>query len=99
MRAVDTNVLVRILVRDVEEQVAAAEAFIENGAWVSRVVLVETIWVLNWTYQFSPDELVEAIEMLLEHEHFVLEETDLVREALAQFRVKPSISVSDGSIG
>src|SRR5260221_10959468 len=50
MRAVDTNVLVRLLTRDDRAQLAAAEDFVSSGAWVSHVVLVETIWVLESVY-------------------------------------------------
>jgi len=50
MRALDTNVLVRLIVRDEPLQTASAEAFVESGAWVSLVALVETIWVLKSTY-------------------------------------------------
>ena len=46
MRAVDTNVLVRLLARDDAKQATAAEAFVNPGAWVSHLVLVETVWVL-----------------------------------------------------
>ncbi len=42
MRAVDTNVLVRLLARDDPKQVAAAEAFVSPGAWISHLALVET---------------------------------------------------------
>ena len=47
MRAVDTNVLVRLVARDDAKQIAAAESFIERGAWVSHLVLAETTWVLS----------------------------------------------------
>jgi predicted nucleic-acid-binding protein len=53
MRAVDTNVLVRVIVRDDDAQVDAAEAFILNGAWVSQVVLAEAAWVLTSNHGFS----------------------------------------------
>jgi predicted nucleic-acid-binding protein len=46
MRAVDTNVLVRLITRDDAHQVAAADAFVHKGAWVSHLVLAETAWVL-----------------------------------------------------
>ena len=45
MRAVDTNVLVRLLARDDPKQVKVAENFVSAGAWVSHVVLAETVWV------------------------------------------------------
>ena len=43
MHAIDTNVLVRLLVRDDPRQLNAAEKFIVKGAWVSHMVLVETL--------------------------------------------------------
>ena len=36
MRAVDTNVLVRIITRDDTRQLVAAEDFVKKGAWVSQ---------------------------------------------------------------
>ena len=47
MRAVDTNVLVRLIVRDSPEQVRVADSFIAGGAWVSHLVLAEAMWVLD----------------------------------------------------
>jgi predicted nucleic-acid-binding protein len=47
MRAVDTNLLVRLVVRDDADQVNAAEVFVSKGAWVSHFVLAETLWVLD----------------------------------------------------
>ena len=41
MRSVDTNVLVRLVTREDEKQVAAAEAFVERGAWVPQLALAE----------------------------------------------------------
>lgn len=54
MRAVDTNVLVRLLTRDDEAQVRSAEAFIESGAWVSHLVLAETTWRSTTVYVTTP---------------------------------------------
>lgn len=51
MRAVDTNVLLRILTRDDARQVVAAEAFIAEGAWVSILALAEAAWVLATVYR------------------------------------------------
>ena len=41
MRAVDTNVLVRLLARDHPGQLASAEAFVQAGAWVSLLMLLQ----------------------------------------------------------
>ncbi len=47
MRAVDTNVLIRLITRDDPRQVTAAESYVARGAWVSHLVLAETVWVLS----------------------------------------------------
>jgi len=47
MRAVDTNALVRLVVRDDSGQTRIADDFISKGAWVSHLVLMETIRVLD----------------------------------------------------
>ena len=49
MRAVDTNVLVRLLARDHPKQLAAAEAFVQTGAWIShlsKTMRIEAAYVL-----------------------------------------------------
>lgn len=95
MRAVDTNLLVRMATRDDSAQAEAAEEFIAAGAWVSHLVLAEFIWVLRSVYSLRPRELGAAIELLLNHEHLVLQDAGTVREALAVFRKKSSLSFSD----
>lgn len=95
MLAVDTNVLVRLITRNDKRQVAAAEVFIARGAWVSHLVLVETMWVLGSVYDVSPKGVVAAVEMLLNHKNISLQEPDVVAEALSRFRKKPSLGFSD----
>jgi predicted nucleic acid-binding protein len=95
MRAVDTNVLVRLITRDHPKQVAAAEAFVSKGAWVPLLALAETTWVLAAVYERQPPEIALAIEMLLVHRDLTLQDADIVSEALAHFRKKPALGFSD----
>lgn len=95
MRAVDTNVLVRLVTRDDQAQVAAAEAFVNKGAWVSQLVLMEAIWVLDSVYELDVERLATAVDMLLEHESLTIEAADAVRAALELYRERPSVSFSD----
>ena len=53
MRAVDTNVLVRLVTRDDSGQATSAERFVEKGAWISVLVLAEATWVLATVYELS----------------------------------------------
>ena len=95
MRAVDTNVLVRLLTRDDAKQVRAADAFVEKGAWVSVLALVEAMWVLDAVYGRGPGEIATAVEMLLNHEHLALQEPEAVSAALGVFRRRPALGFSD----
>ncbi len=95
MRAVDTNVLVRLLVRDDARQLEAAEQFVGSGSWVSLVVLVETLWVLDAVYGRSPEQLGNAVEMMLAHAQLTLQDADVVAAALQRFRSRPAVGFSD----
>jgi predicted nucleic-acid-binding protein len=95
MLALDTNVLVRLLARDDGKQAAAADAAVAKGAWVSHLVLAETLWVLEAVYQRTPQQLVAALELLLRHESLTLQDADVVTAALAHFRARPSLGFSD----
>jgi predicted nucleic-acid-binding protein len=95
MRAVDTNVLVRLITRDDVRQAASADAFIRKGAWVSLLALTEAVWVLAAVYERKAAGLVTAIEMLLNHEQLVLQDADAVEAALEIFRSRPSLGFSE----
>ena len=95
MRALDTNVLVRLLVRDDPRQVKLAEEFVSKGAWVSHLVLVETLWVLDAVYKRSADQLGHAVEMMQNHVTLTVQDADVVASALAAFRARPSLGFSD----
>src|SRR5882672_11010061 len=95
MRAVDTNLLVRLATRDDARQVAAAEAFVAPGAWVPHLVLVETVWVLTSVYRLKPPEVALAIGILLAHKNLSVQDADVVGSAVRQFQRKPAVSFSD----
>jgi predicted nucleic-acid-binding protein len=94
MLAIDTNVLIRTLVRDDVKQAASADKLISKGAWVSHLVLAETCWVLDAVYERSASQLIGLIEMLLNHETIVLQDADTVTAALVNFRSKPALGFS-----
>lgn len=95
MRAVDTNVLVRLVTRDDANQVAAAEAFVAKGAWVPHLALAEATWVLASVYDRSADAIATAVEMLVRHEHLTIQDEDTVTAAVRQFRRRPAVGFSD----
>ena len=95
MRAVDTNVLVRLVTRDDRKQIAAAESFVSKGAWVSTLVLIETTWVLTAVYELTHAQIATAIDMLSHHRDLTIQESDSVAAALDQYRSRPALGFSD----
>lgn len=98
MRAVDTNVVVRIVTGDTVAHAAVADEFVKGGTWVPLAAVLETAWVLAAIYDFPPERIAEAMEMLLRHTELVLEEGDLIQRALETFRGKPTIQFADAFI-
>lgn len=95
MRAIDTNVLVRILVRDNPEQADAADAFMSEGVWASHLVLAEATWVLDAVYSRTPTQIADAVEILLHHNCLAIQEHHVVAAALNHFRARPTLGFSD----
>lgn len=91
MIGLDTNVLVRYLAQDDDEQTPRAteivEALDEQGqGFVCLVALVELHWVLRRTFGVSADEAALIVEGLLAAAWLVVQESDLVRRAVGQAR-------------
>jgi len=95
MRAIDTNVLIRLITRDDPKQVAAAEEFVQKGAWVPHLTLAEATWVLGTVYDRSAPEIATAVAMLLNHEHLTIQDSETVAAALGTFSRKPAVGFSD----
>jgi Predicted nucleic-acid-binding protein, contains PIN domain len=95
VRAVDTNVLVRLITRDDPKQVASAESFVSRGAWVPHLVLAEATWVLASVYDRGPADIATAVEMLLNHQHLTLQDSEALVSAVERFRRRPALGFSD----
>lgn len=95
MRAVDTNVLVRLITRDDPKQAASAQVFIEGGAWVSHIVLVETVWVLKSVYALADERIQAVLEVLLGHVHLSIQDPETVTAALEAYCERPTLGFSD----
>jgi predicted nucleic-acid-binding protein len=74
MIAIDTNVLVRLLVGDDPDMERRARACVtrEQG-WISLTVLLEAAWVLRSTYGCSRDTLANVVDGLLQSKDLALE--------------------------
>lgn len=83
MAAVDTNVLVRLLVADDPAQTRRAVAFLDahRPVWVSTVVLVETIWVLTTVYIWSKAQILAMLHTATNSRDFAFQAVEQVRRA------------------
>jgi predicted nucleic-acid-binding protein len=91
MIGIDTNVIIRLLVRDDDAQVRAAERFIathcspENPGFVSVVVIVETAWALRRFYLYDRSQIANALVSLLNVAELEIESAEAVRSAVTDF--------------
>jgi len=95
MLAIDTNVLVRLVARDDSDQVKAADQFVGKGAWISLLVLAETLWVLDSVYDLSRAQIATAVEMLLNHQDLTVQDPEVVASALRHYRSGSAVEFSD----
>jgi predicted nucleic-acid-binding protein len=87
MLAVDTNLVVRLLIRDDQEQYERArQVFDREAVLLTRTVLLEADWVLRYTYRLKGAAIAQAIESLLSLPNIHCEAESEIRQALAWHR-------------
>ncbi len=90
MIALDTNVVVRYLVRDDLQQAEAARVLLESltaerPGYVCREVAVELVWVLERAYRFSRQHIAAVLEELVSTEELVIESADDVAQSAFRY--------------
>ena len=104
MIGLDTNVLVRYLTQDDPAQFAKAAVFIDAASereeqfLVNTPVLCELVWVLAAVYDYSREEIAQALEQIFTTAQFEIERLDEARQALGDFRSSKA-DFSDALIG
>jgi predicted nucleic-acid-binding protein len=53
------------------------------------------MWVLSSAYDRNPEAIATAVEMLLNHEHLTLQDSEAVSAAVGTFRKRPALGFSD----
>ncbi len=91
MIALDTNVVVRYLVRDDLQQAEVARVLLESltperPGYVCREVMVELVWVLERSYRFSRQRIATVLEELVATEELVIESAADVARAASRYR-------------
>lgn len=88
MIAVDTNILLRVIVGDDPKQQAIAQDLIDaHEIYVSLTVIMETEWVLRSRYGFKRGQIAEALRSIFVAGAFVVERHDRVEWALERYEL------------
>lgn len=88
MIGLDTNVLIRHIVQDNEEEARAASRLIasrcsaDDPGIVSLVVLCELVWVLDRGYGYAPKTIADLLRRLLSAEDLLVDRSELAWQAL-----------------
>jgi len=92
VKGLDTNIVVRLLVRDDERQAQRARRLLvhaeenKEALLVTNVVVLELLWVLRSTYSFSRTEVLDALELLADLPVIKLQSHDAVRQLVLSGR-------------
>jgi predicted nucleic-acid-binding protein len=89
---VDTNILVRFLTQDDEQQSAIVDTVVaqatEEGEvfFIDDIVMCELVWVLRISYRFDKGTIAAALEQMLGTGLFTFDDRDLLLRALTAYR-------------
>ena len=92
MIGIDTNILLRFVLKDDMEQYAQAKEFVlENctelsPGYINRVVACEFAWTLERSYRFGRAEIASTFVLLLAAAGFVFENRDAIERVLDYYR-------------
>ncbi|NML10068.1 type II toxin-antitoxin system VapC family toxin [Sphingobium sp. AR-3-1] len=86
MKAVDTNILARAMIRDDANQAGLADSVLASGAYVPLTVFLETAWLLSSRYQLSRSVVADTLIDILDLPNVSVEEGDVVQWAIERYR-------------
>lgn len=85
-RAVDTNVLVRLLVEGDDAQSAAAVKLLAEGElYVAKTVILETEWILRTVFGLGRTDAVSRLSDIVANGAFDVEDRNVVADAVEAF--------------
>ena len=86
MIAVDTNLLVRLLIQDDVQQAAKVEQlFSQHKIFIADTVILETEWVLRFAYKINVQEIHLGLSQILGLENVFVRDQLAVQQALEWF--------------
>lgn len=92
VRVVDTNVILRYLLRDVEELYAKAEKIITetmNGKtmiFIPQSVIAEVVFVLQKVYKVPRDEIASVLEFFIQLRNCKIQDGEIIKRAISIYK-------------
>lgn len=90
MIALDTNIIVRLFVdnENSREQAELVRQFLQHHdcVYLSQMVQIELVWVLDSSYGFSKETIVQVLQLLFDRNDFYLENSEQFYDALQLFK-------------
>ncbi|MBD2497859.1 PIN domain-containing protein [Nostoc sp. FACHB-280] len=89
MIGLDTNILVRYLTKDDEQQWQQASSLIQSNqpCFIANIVLCELFWVLRGSnYGFRKEEIINTLESMLHSPAFEFENRSTIDQALQRYK-------------
>jgi predicted nucleic-acid-binding protein len=85
--ALDTNILIRTIVRDDPQHVdLAVDMMANNVCYVTRSVVQEVVWVLTRIYRQSASQVAAVIDLLLDIQQIEVEDEFQIMQAVIWYR-------------
>jgi predicted nucleic-acid-binding protein len=85
MRAIDTNIVVRLAARDDQAQLAIAQEIVSAQFLLIPSVVLEAVWTLNSVYGFSRNRIAEEIGKIVALETALVVSGEAMEWALERF--------------
>ena len=100
MIAIDTNVLIRLIVEDNDIQSSKALKFVrkQGEVFISAIVVCEATWILESCYNLKKAELINVFENMLRVDQFNIEYSEAIWLALNEYK-RINADFSDCIIG
>jgi len=100
---VDTNILVRLFVKDDAEQFASVARLVrtlkeDDVFFINIIVLIETLWTLSRQYGYRKSQLLTLVQALLERRDLEIDQYEIVGNAINLSRLLGA-DISDALIG
>lgn len=99
VQAVDTNVLVRLFVKDSPDLLAKSRNIVDRseagGLLLDRLIMAELNYVLKSVYGYSKNDRLLVLESVLADEHFSVIDRELVEVTLSLFASEKPLSFED----